>query len=159
MEPIILDNIPFQPTQEAIQIVLDTKLGKKSAEAFQKLIKESQEIAKPKAIYKVAYLNEKGDDYIKTEGHTFKSRILRLKLGDIHRVFVYVATCGRELEDWMNAKEEILDQYYASVVNEMALDAARDHLIAHIEGQYDLKKTASMAPGSLEDWPIQEQRP
>jgi len=159
MKPIILDNIPFEPTPEAIQLVLDTKLGRRSAEPFQELLREAQEIAKPKALYKAVYVTEKGDDYIEAGDQIFKSRILLSNLGDVHRIFPYVATCGSELEDWMNAKEDILEQYYADAVNGMALDAAREHLTAHIEEQYGLGKTSSMAPGSLEDWPIYEQRP
>ena len=159
MKPIILDNIPFEPTQAAIQLVIDTKLGKRSTEPFQGLIKEALKIAKPKAMYKVAYVSEKGEDYVKVGRQTFTSRILRQNLEDVHRVFFYIATCGRELDDWKSAKEDVLEQYYADVVNELALDAAQEQLIAHIERQYDLGEMGSMAPGSLEDWPIREQRP
>ncbi|OQX64950.1 MAG: hypothetical protein B5M51_02145, partial [Anaerolinea sp. 4484_236] len=159
MEPTVLDNIPFEPTPEAIQVVIDTRLGKKSTEPFQALVKEAQKIARPKAMYKVAYVSEKGENYVKIGRQTFTSHLLRQNLEDVHRVFLYVATCGQELEDWMMSKPDMLEQYYASTVNELALDAARERLIDHIESRHELSKMASMAPGSLEDWPIQEQRP
>ena len=158
MDPVILNDIPFQPTPEDIQHVLDTQLGRRSADAFQEFIVEAREIAKPKAIYRLCYVDEKGEDFVIIEGVKFQSKILRFNLEDVHRVFFYVATCGSELNDWKKSKEGPLDEYYADAVNGMALQAARDYMVAHIEEQYGFEKTSSMAPGSLEDWPIYAQR-
>lgn len=159
MKPVILDNISFEPTPEAVNLILDTKLGRRSAEDFQKLIEEGRELAKPRVLYKVVYVNEKGKDYVKVGRQTFTSRVLRQNLENVHRLFLYVATCGRELDAWKKSKPGALEQYYASAVNELALTSAREYFIAHLEKKYELKKTTSMAPGSLPDWPITEQRP
>ncbi len=159
MKPVIFDNIPFNVNEDSIEYALKTKVGKSSAEAFGKLLEVAQGIAKPKTLYKMAYIDAKGEDSVEIEGHIFQSRILRVHLEDVHRVFLYVATCGEELYAWKNAMDDQLDHFYADVINGMALDVAREYLIAHIEEQYQLAKTSAMAPGSLEDWPIQAQRP
>lgn len=158
MKPVILDNIPFQPTPEAIQQVLDTKLGRRSADALEEFLEEGRGIAKPKAIYRLAFVDEKGEDYVEIEGKKFQSRILRQNLEDVHRVFFYVATCGQELNAWKKSQEDALEEYYADTVNGMALDVARDYLITHLQKQYGLGQTSTMNPGSLEDWPLGEQR-
>jgi hypothetical protein len=159
MSAVILNDIPFDPAVEAIQHVLETKLGRRSESAFRELIEEAKPFARPKAMFKEAYIDEKGEDYVLFGEQRFQSRILRVNLGDAHRVFVYVVTCGRELEEWKANKEDTLEQYYADAVNGLGLEAAREYLYDYLMDTYQLKNIASMAPGSLEDWPIHEQRP
>jgi hypothetical protein len=51
----------------------------------------------------------------------------------------------------------MLDSYYADEISHMALRTAEKHLLDHLKTSYKLGKTASMNPGSLEDWPITAQ--
>src|SRR5512137_2748267 len=66
------------------------------------LVAEAESIGKPKGLYKPAYIDAKGDDYVEIEGNRFISRVMRINLEPAHRVFPYVATCGLELEQWSN---------------------------------------------------------
>ncbi|MEA3349228.1 MAG: vitamin B12 dependent methionine synthase [Chloroflexota bacterium] len=159
MQPIVLNDIAFQPTPKDIQHVLDTKVGQSSADAITRMIGEVQGFAKPKAMYRVVSCEAVGDDRVKLDGQLFNSRVLRVNLDEVHRAFPFVATCGEELQAWMDSIDNILDNYYADVINGMALDAARNSLGVHLEERYRLGRTACMHPGSLEDWPIQAQRP
>jgi hypothetical protein len=91
------------------------------------------------------------------DGVTLKSRVLQVNLEKAHRVFPFLVTCGTELEAWSNSMDDVLKKYWSDAVKHMALGAARKALDKHLVGHYELGMTAVMNPGSLADWPIQEQ--
>ncbi|MFC2035646.1 hypothetical protein ACFLUJ_05930 [Chloroflexota bacterium] len=53
---------------------------------------------RPKAIFKVSYIDDKDIDTVTIDGVKFTSCVLRLNLEPVERVFPHVATCGTELE-------------------------------------------------------------
>lgn len=119
----------------------------------------AQAIAQPKAMYKVAYVDSKDNDSVQINGFVFTSRVLRVNLENIHRTFAYVATCGIELETWAHELDDLLKQFWAEKIEEMALAAAYQALAADIAARYQPGKLARMNPGSLADWPLREQKP
>ncbi len=127
------------------------------ANTVRSLAEEAMKVAKPKALFKEAFIDEKGHDYVVIDGVTFKSRVLRVNLDGVNRVFPYVVTAGRELDEWSNSVDGMLEQYWADQIKEFILGTAYDDFVARITAAYGLGKTASMNPGSLEDWPIREQ--
>lgn len=159
MDTVVLDDIPFQPKFERIAKKLRVKEGSANAEELRRLLEEAQVVARPRALYRVAYVSSRTDESVSLDGQTFKSRVLRVNLADVHRVFPYVATCGMELHEWKSSIDDMLQGYYADTINEAALSAARQALKTHLIEQYALGRTATMSPGSLEDWPIRQQRP
>ena len=122
------------------------------------LVTEAQSIAKPKGLYKVAYIEDKGKDYLIIDGIKFTSRILRINMEDTFEVFPYIATCGQEIENWSNSFNSMLDKYLADIVKEQALHAAIQAIEKSIKNNFVTGKISSMNPGSLEDWPINEQQ-
>jgi hypothetical protein len=122
-------------------------------------VEEAEAVARPKAMYQVGYVEERGEDWVTIGGQRFTSRILRVNLEPVHRVFVYVATCGVELQQWAQGRTDPLEQYWSNVVQEMALRVASQALLADLNERYDPGRTSTMAPGSLGEWPLSEQRP
>ncbi len=159
MKPVILDQIPFEPTPEQIQHVVETKVGKSSADAIERMVEEVKPIAKPRAMYRMVSCEPKGEESVALGGTLFESRVLRVNLEGIHRVFAFVVTCGQELQVWKDSIDGMLEEYYADVINGIALTIARDYLVDHLEERYRIGKTATMNPGSLNNWPIQAQIP
>ncbi len=119
---------------------------------------EAKSVAKPKAMYRIAYINERGKDYIIVEEHTFTSRVLAVNLEHAHRIFCYAITCGTELDEWSRTKTDMLENYWADEIKEAFLRSAYGTFNDSLKKAYRLGKTAWMNPGSLEDWPISEQR-
>ncbi len=158
MTAVTLDDIPFQPEFEPIARRLRIQDEGARAGQLRRLLDEAQAVARPRALYKVAYIQSRTEDSVTLNGQTFKSRVLRVNLEDVHRVFAYVATCGEELYEWKTSMDDTIEHYYADTINEAALGAARRTLREHLIEQYRLGRTATMNPGSLEDWPISEQR-
>ncbi len=158
MEKGILDSILFRPNMTLLANKLRIKPEGRFYPELEKLAAQAQEIARPKAAFNVGYIEEKDHDRVRINQIDFFSRVLCVNLEAAHRVFFYVATCGEELEEWSKGQDDLLYQFWADAIKELALRSAHRALVAHLKKQFELGKIAAMAPGSLEDWPINEQR-
>jgi hypothetical protein len=156
---VILNNIPFEPDLDQLLKRLRIKAGSRRVDDLKRMVSDAQTIAKPKALYEVSFIESRGDDYVVVDGVTFKSRVLVVNLAPVHRVFPYVATCGVELERWASSIDDLLQNYWADTISEMALRSATEALHEHLDERYRPGKTSVMNPGSLPDWPLREQRP
>ena len=160
----VLHDIPVELDSAALMGRLRIEEGSDDARDFDALLAAMLERARPKAAFVEACVEARGEDTVTLGGVTFTSRVLRKNLGDIGRVFPFVATCGAELdgEDIAAAIEgDILKGYWADQVREAVLRVARRRLGEELASRYALGKTSSMAPGSGDAtvWPIEEQRP
>jgi len=158
METFILDDIPFDPAPSRVMKKLHAKKDSRYENLVLEMLDEARKIAQPRAMYGLAGIDEKSADGVVIEGIKMDSRILAVNLADLHRVFPYLATSGRELYDWTNSKEDMLENFWANEISQMALRKAEKVLLDHLKITYGLGRTASMNPGSLDDWPITAQR-
>ena len=158
MNSFILDSIPFSVNLEILAQMLHVEKGD-AYDELAELLDKARQIGKPKARYRTVFIESRGDDFVVIEGITFKSRVLQVNFENIHRVFPFVATCGAELHEWAYSLDDDLHRYWAEGIMGLALLNAIGALDNHIKEQYGLKKISHMAPGSLEDWPIEEQVP
>ncbi|MCJ7624260.1 MAG: hypothetical protein MUO76_12215 [Anaerolineaceae bacterium] len=160
MEAEVLDQIPFELDRDRLLRKLHVKEGSTYAADLEKLVGEALAVARPKALYRIAYIDSKNDESVVIDGETFSSRVLRVNLEDTQRVFLYLATCGTEIEDWSKAfNDDLLYQFWTDAIKELALRSAQGALNDHIKDRFQLGKTITISPGSLEDWPITEQKP
>ncbi|MFO7743704.1 MAG: vitamin B12 dependent methionine synthase [Anaerolineae bacterium] len=158
-QAVVMDDIGFQPTLQRLMRKLRVEEGTRYADQLASLVDEAKAIARPRAMYRAAYVEGREASSVIIDGVTFHSRILRVNLDDVHRVFPFAVTAGNELHAWTQAHEDVLVRYYADVISETALRQALAALKSHLTRRYRLGRTSTMSPGSLEDWPIQEQRP
>lgn len=154
---VILDNIVFDVDAAELGRHLRIPDTSRHVEQLRVLLLEAQAVARPKALYRVAFIDSKGEDAVIVEGIALTSRVLRVNLDKAHRIFVYVATCGTELEQWSISMQGMLERFWADAMKEMALRSAVEALNDDIENRYGPGATATMSPGSLEDWPLEEQ--
>jgi hypothetical protein len=159
VEKYIFDSVTFEPDSDVVAKRMRVGHDTPHHEELLQFIHRAQAVARPKAMYKVGYIDAKGDDWVVIDGIRFTSRVLRVNLDQAHRVFAYLATCGVELQDWARSLDDPLEQYWGNTIQEMALRAASQAMSAHIVQHYQPGRTAAMAPGSLGEWPIPEQRP
>lgn len=155
----ILDKIPFEANINSIYRKLHIQEGTEESTRVQQLLKEAQGIGRPKVLYKVAFVESKGDDFVVIDGIRFQSRIMRVNLDQVYRVFPFIATSGRELDEWSDGLTDVLENYWAGTIKEAALASAARVFESELRDQFNLGHLASMNPGSLEDWPIDEQKP
>jgi len=158
MDITIFDKIEFDPALTRVFKKLHVKPETRYEDLVRDMVENAVRIARPKAMYGVAGVDEKSETGVVIEGIMMQSHVMAVNLKEVNRVFPYIVSSGRELFDWKMGFEDMLDSYYADEISQMALRAAEKHLLDHLKSTYKLGRTASMNPGSLEDWPITEQR-
>jgi hypothetical protein len=123
------------------------------------LIDVARALIELRALYAVRYIEEKLEDNVIVNGRRLKSRVLRKNLDQVERIFPFVITLGPKLGEKQSACNDLLENFYLDTIGNVALNSARKQLKRHLESQFALEKISSMAPGSLADWPIEEQVP
>ncbi|MBA7581390.1 hypothetical protein ES708_23292 [subsurface metagenome] len=69
-----------------------------------------------------------------------------------------MVTCGRELDEITVPSSDFMKCYYLDTIKEIVLRSANNYLKDYLKRNYAISQLSSMNPGSLEDWPITEQR-
>jgi hypothetical protein len=159
MESRILDAIPLQIDLGQLSKQLRIKEGTGHLEKLKKMAEKAQGVGKPKAFYRMAYIDDRTDDRVKVNGVWLSSRVLQVNLEKAHRIFPFVATCGRELEEWSGSITDMLEKYWADAIKEAALRQAVRYVNEYLVENFRPGKLSRMNPGSLPDWPLPEQRP
>ena len=154
----IIDNIKIDISQKEVRRRLHMAPDSDLSE-IQPLIDVVMTLIAPRALYDVRYIEEKSEDAVIVDGMRFKSRVLRKNLDQVERIFPFVITLGPKLGEKQAAGNDLLENYYLDSIGNVALNSARTQLKRHLESKFALEKISSMAPGSLADWPIEEQAP
>jgi len=154
----VIKNVKFDLDFEDLLNRLRIKKGTDYEKRLKELVQEAEKNANLKVLYKLAYIEDKNDDTVVIDGVKFSSRILRVNLDKVNRVFAYVATCGHELENWSKGFPDMLEIFWLDTIKELALRSARNALTNHLNDRFKLGKMANMNPGSLGDWPISQQK-
>jgi len=154
----ILKNIQIKLDFEAVRRRLHLKRDG-DLKAAQELVRIAQPLVEPKVLYKVSYIEEKLDDGVVIEGLRLTSKVLRKNLDAVERVFPFVITIGNKFGEKLDACNDLLEKFYLDTIGNVALNQVRLALKDHLKQDYAIEKTAFMAPGSLPDWPIEQQKP
>lgn len=152
---------PFKVQTEDILRKMRVKPGNdRIANVVAELLEKARPIAKPKAVYDVAFIDSKVGDDVTINGVKFTSHLLRKMLDKVERVFPYVVTCGREMDALPLPPNDLMASFCYDAIREAAVQQARTHLQEHLTKIYALGQMSRMAPGSgaAEDWPIQQQK-
>lgn len=154
----VLDNIPIH--LDAEEMLKELHLGEKKgySDIVQELVELAGSLIQPKAIYEVSYVDNKNNDTVDIGGIKFTSHVLRVNLGKIGRVFPYIVTIGKELEDRAASFDNLLKQYCLDAIGDEALSLIEQYLEDYLKKKYKLGQISSMSPGSLKDWPITQQK-
>jgi len=154
----ILENIQIQLDLDAIRRRLHLKRDN-DLNAVQDLVNIAQPLVEPKVLYKTCYIEEKLAESVIIEGLHLSSKVLRKNLDKIERVFPFVITIGNKFGEKLDTCKDLLEKFYLDTIGNVALNQARLVLRDHLKQKYALEKTAFMAPGSLPNWPIEQQKP
>ncbi|MFA7370359.1 MAG: vitamin B12 dependent-methionine synthase activation domain-containing protein [Sphaerochaetaceae bacterium] len=116
---------------------------------------------KPKVMLKELFIDghstKDGLPTVTIESLEFTGKALRV-LNDVHRVFVYIATCGNEMEDFDIYSLDMLAPYWLDIVKSQALGVARREMLAYVRDAWQVKRPLSVNPGSgnVDIWPIEQ---
>lgn len=156
----VLDNIPFELDFNKLISKLHLEKRSEYIAEVQSLVKAVTSAIKPKAIYEVSYIQDKNYDTVTIGGVKFTSHILCVNLDKVERVFPYIATCGKELDEVDIPSDDFLTRYWLDTIKEMALAVSMGYLSDYIRKKFALGRTSRMSPGSAaaDVWPIQQQK-
>jgi len=154
----VLDPIPIDLEPNAVEEELRvTKAG--AWGPFKTAFEIVRDSIHARAAYAIHYVDARFDDGVVIDGIRFGSRVLSINLQHVGRVFPYVVTIGAVLEERIDAAKDLLAKYYLDAIGNLALIQARTYLEKVLRSKFVLNGLSFMSPGSLEDWPIEEQRP
>lgn len=153
----VLANIPIELKLEELLRRLRVEPDSPDADALAGLAERVREVGNPKAVVDMCYVESRANNTVEFGGVEFTSRVLAVNLERAHRVFPYIATCGRELDEIAGVEGDPIEGYWLDEMRIIALGAASAAVREHIEKEYRPGKMSSMSPGSLEDWPITQQ--
>jgi hypothetical protein len=158
MERYVLDDIkiivPFE------EIAGQLKLAEEDdREEFRELFNKAMAVARPKAVYRVCYLDGIEGDAVAAEGAVFRSQVMAGNLNGLHRVFAYVLSCGTEVDEFAKQQDDYIVRIWMDMLKEMILRKARVVFFEHIKQTYGFPVLSSMSPGSgnIDTWPISQQ--
>lgn len=159
MNTIIKREISFEIEFDEFLDKIKINKDYKDIDEIREIVKKANQIGKPKAMYKEVYIDEIGKNYVVVEDKKFESKIMSVNLEEVHKVIIFLITCGTELEKWAEKKDgDMLENYWHSMVQEAVLEKARDYINKEINEKYLPGSTSIMNPGSLIDWSITEQK-
>jgi hypothetical protein len=153
-------DIPYTLNTNQLFDNLRIRPGTDRAQEFETLVSEVQERGKPKALYKVSFIDEKGEDTITLDGITFTSPALRKNLDPIERVFPYIATCGTEIDDIKIEQGNFRKKLWIDFLKATLLQISIQYLGEQLDKRYRVSRLSAMNPGSGDAsvWPIEQQR-
>jgi len=155
-----IKDIPFKLDTPALLLRVHIRPGGDDAQEFEQLLHLARKVGRPKAIYAEVYVELRGEDSVSLNGICFTSPMLRDNLSKIDRVFPFVITCGHEMDQVKLSHDNLLAGFWWDAIKESLLTTASQYLLKRLESRYQLKKTASMSPGSgdVNVWPIEQQQ-
>ena len=155
-----LTDIPFEFEAERLLHRAHVRCGSDDERDFRQLLDRARRVARPKAGYREAFIDAKGEDRVTIDGITFTSVILRRNLDPVERVFPFVATCGRELDEVAPAGSDLVKAFWWDLIKAEILAAAMKRLAEHLDRRFLLPRAATMHPGSgdADVWPIEQQK-
>jgi len=154
----ILDDVPVELDIDTLLAKLRIDRESKIARDILDLIDNVAPVIRPKAIYEVSFIQNRDYDTVDIGGVIFKSRVLRANLDKVERVFPYVATCGTELETIAVPPGDLMKTFCLDMIKTAVLGSAIIYLTDYLTRYYALGNISHMNPGSLESWPITQQK-
>lgn len=148
-----INKIQLDPETVANQLRIKNK------ELVQRLINSVQAAVTPVTAYGINFVDEKFDDGVVVSNTFFNSKVLRHNLDGVGRVFPFVLTIGKAIDEIVDLCEDLLEKFILDELGNMALRLARIQFEEHLRSVFAIEKISFMAPGSLEDWPIDQQKP
>jgi hypothetical protein len=153
----VVDSIPVSlDLNEVVRVLrLDRRAG--GEERARELMADAAPLFRPRAVYRPAFVEAKSADTVTIEGRVFRSRVLRVNLDRVFKVYPYVMTLGPDLEAESGRSDDLLRRFNLETLADLALNAVAAEIRTRIARESGFDILASMSPGSLDDWPITEQ--
>lgn len=160
MEEITLINdVSYVVSEKLVADRLQLQESFRSSSDFKNAYIEALKLIHPRAIYGLGTVKEKKESVVKIESQKFSSRVLRKNLESVEIVFPFLITLGSDLENNTKKVSRVTQQFYMDFIGDIVLQQSIAYLEQHLKKKFSHKYISSMSPGSLKDWPIDQQIP
>ncbi|MBW1801851.1 MAG: vitamin B12 dependent methionine synthase [Deltaproteobacteria bacterium] len=149
-----LDHIPVHLDMDQLR----QKLRISDLTRIDPLLDVVYSLIEPRGVYRVSYIDDMYGDKVIIDGISFKSQVLFKNLGDTRRVFPYALTVGDQLEKALPEYKNFPEKFYLDAISNLALGETRKYLEDHLKKKFAIERMSFMSPGSLDDWPLAEQK-
>jgi hypothetical protein len=158
---IALTDFSFEITFEEILEKLHLPADSEYIDELKFVYDKAINVAKPKALYVRLPVSAVTEDSVCVGHTTFQCSTLSNRLGKHKYVFAYIATCGAELDSFLEKGNNVLQDFALDVIKEHLLFDCKRQLDEYLIKQYELKGIAGMTPGSgtQQLWAIEELKP
>lgn len=151
---LVVRDLPFTLDQKALQRQLHCG---EDDEPFRRAL-ELYEAAAPRihpglvlARFPVEEATQSG---VRVGGRFFQSRVIAKKLREEPEVLLFLATCGRELGEYIAACADPLDSYLLDQIAYLAYQCASEQVSALAEREFGIARHVRLCPGSIIDWSV-----
>jgi hypothetical protein len=127
-------------------------------ETIRSLIEMVAPAAKPKAMYKIGCVENKGPESLEIDGVQFTGKLLRDNLDKVESVFVTLATCGTEVDEIKAPAGDVMKSYCLDMVKLALVLTASTYLQDHLNRKFGVKDLSGLHPGEIKQFPIENQR-
>jgi hypothetical protein len=156
----MLDNIPVKlDTATTLKRLRMHGESKKFETNISELIEIVTPILRPKALYKVSYVESRNGDSVVIDGVTFTGKLLKVNLEKVERVFPIVVTSGREIDAIKLETKDVVRSYCLEAIKIAVVVSASMYVQELLTKQYATGQLSSMNPGETDLWPITQQKP
>jgi hypothetical protein len=156
---IVINDISFHMDRPLLFKRLGVDAGDDLGAELSALVSDAERVGRPRAMYRAADIEGRGEAETVIGGIPFASRVLAVNLQSASQVFPYVLSCGDELQAWSEGITDPLAGFWAETIKEFSLSSATARFLAHVEDDFHVGASSSMNPGSLPDWPLAQQAP
>lgn len=126
---------------------------------LKKIVDEAENLVDPQSLYRMAWVGSVRTVEVMIDKIRFRGSLLPEKLHKSCIVFPYILTLGQRLDHRITAAaDSLLEQYYFDQIGNILLRQCSTFLESHLKKSYTIKQLSSISPGSLIDWPIEEQK-
>ncbi|KNZ41032.1 hypothetical protein [Acetobacterium bakii] len=154
MEKIVLNPIKIAYEINEMEVFKDFHTDSKTYKTIIEIIENTGEMIKSRAILKWCNVEKVEQGCVTLMGQTFVSKLLFDKLRQTEKVFINIVTAGDELD-------AVKGKYPASVVDILKyaiLMETRNEVKKYVSEIFGYKDIAELCPGSLPDWPVENNR-
>lgn len=120
------------------------------------LIEEALPILKPSYLIRRFSVEEITTRGIVVGGQEFRSRIVSKKMEGQPWAWLFIATSGREMADFIDQVNDPLDKYILDEIASFAAIFARKVMLKDIETECGIAHHIILSPGSITDWSVED---
>ena len=118
------------------------------------LVEEAKPYLKPAFAIKEVEIQEVKHEGIVIDGCFFNSKIIANRLKAQKNIFVFISTCGREINERLDSTDDALDKFLLDQIAYAAYLQAMNELYAQSADALNIGHQILLCPGSVIDWSI-----